>query len=207
MRRDALANRERILDTAEEYFRQAGLDAPLQGLAKAANVGAGTLYRNFASHDQIVSALYDRYVDVFDAIGAQAHAEPTGWDGIVYVLREGLAVLLRRPIAADVIRRQALIDPDYRPTGRWVRGLNILVERAIAEGAARPDLTSADIGAAPLLLGSLRNMAPEHRGWVAERMTALLLDGMRAHPHQAEPLPPVPDFFASGQTSIIRRPT
>lgn len=205
MRRDARANRERILDTAEIYFGESGLEAPLQALAKAAQVGAGTLYRNFASHDEIVSALYDRYVDAFDQIAERAAAEPTGWGGIEVVLRECVAVLLRTPVAGDVFRRQAILDSDYRPTARWVALLNTVVGQAIEEGSARADLTGADVGAAPLMVGSLRNVAPKHRPWVSQRMIALVLDGMRAHPHVADPLPPIPASFDPLKSSLVRR--
>lgn len=205
MRRDALANRERIIDTAEIYFRENGLDAPLQGLAAAAKVGAGTLYRNFASHADVVRALYERYIRYFDDLGARALALPTGWDGIELVLRDCQEYLVRKGIVSEVMRRQAVADPDYRPSERWVSPMATLVERAIAEGSVRPDLVAADVSAAAIMLGSVQPFAPDHHEWISRRMLALCLDGMRAHPHEAMPLPPIPDGFDGTRDSILKR--
>src|SRR5699024_4295910 len=113
--------------------------APLQGLAAAANVGAGTLYRNFSSHADVIRALYDRYVNHFDALAERALALPTGWDGIELVLTECMEYLVRKGIVSDVMRRQATNDPDYRPSQRWVGQLDRLVSTAIEEGSARAD--------------------------------------------------------------------
>jgi len=205
MRRDALANRERIIDTAEVYFRENGLDAPLQGLAAAAKVGAGTLYRNFASHQDVIRALYDRYIQFFDDMGARALAEPTGWDGIALVMRESQEYLVRKAIVTEVMRRQAVNDPEYRPSARWVGPMAELVERAIAEGSARADLVAADLSAAALMLGGVQPFAPAHHDWISQRMRHLCLEGMRAHPHPSTPMPPVPEGFDGTRDSIIKR--
>src|SRR5690606_12507559 len=101
----------------------------------------------------------------------------------------------------------AVNDPDYRPTDRWVGTLRTLVERAIAEGDARPDLSVADMSAAPLMLGAVHTAAPENREWLARRMRALLLDGMRAHPHDPTPLTELPADFHEKGSSIVRRST
>lgn len=205
MRRDAVANRERIIDTAEVYFRENGLDAPLQGLATAAKVGAGTLYRNFASHADVIRALYDRYIEFFDAVASRAMAEPSGWEGIELVLRESQAYLVDKVIVSEVMRRQAVNDPDYKPSARWVGPMDTLARRAIDEGSARDDLVAADLSAAALILGGVQPFSPEHHVWISQRMFVLCLEGMRAHPHPPSPLPPVPEDFDGTTDSIIKR--
>ena len=57
MRADALRNRERIIETAREVFREQGYDAPLDLIAKRAGVGAGTLYRHFATREELLDAI------------------------------------------------------------------------------------------------------------------------------------------------------
>ncbi|MET1133740.1 MAG: TetR/AcrR family transcriptional regulator [Aeromicrobium sp.] len=206
-RRDAVANRERIIDTAEVYFAEHGLDAPMHGLAAAAKVGTGTLYRNFASHDELLRAVYDRHIAIFDEIAERAHAAPTGWEGIEMVVDEATEVMIDRRIVAEVMRRLAISDPDYRPTDRWVGTLASLVERGVAEGSARPDLTVADLSAAPLMLSAIHVAAPENRDWLARRMRTLLLDGIRAHPHDPSPLAELPEDFFERGSSIVKRTT
>lgn len=194
-RRDARKNRERLLDTAESYFAEFGLNAPLQGLAAAAQVGAATLYRNFASHEELVRALFDRFVVEVDAVIEAGRAASTGWAGIESMVRGIVRIMIARPILAEVLRRQAMNDPATAASLRWVDPVTEVVERAKAEGSARPDLHAADLGVAPYVLSAMRNFAPTNREWISARMTALLLDGMRAHPHAGSVLPEVADGF------------
>ncbi|MBC9227110.1 TetR/AcrR family transcriptional regulator [Aeromicrobium senzhongii] len=205
MRRDAVANRERIIDTAEVYFAENGLDAPMHALAAAAKVGTGTLYRNFASQEHLWRALYDRHIALFDDIAERALQIESGWEALELIVDESTQVMIDRRIVAEVMRRLAISDPDYRPTNRWVGTLRTVAERAVEEGMARPDLTVADLSAAPLMLSAVQTAAPENRAWLARRMRTLLLDGMRAHPHEATPLADLPEDFYERGASIVKR--
>ena len=53
---DAQLNRERILEVAKEAFTRSGANASLDDIAKAAGVGAGTLYRHFPTRDALIEA-------------------------------------------------------------------------------------------------------------------------------------------------------
>lgn len=55
-RADVLANRETIVEAARETFANKGLEASLDGIARAAGVGAGTLYRQFPARADLVAA-------------------------------------------------------------------------------------------------------------------------------------------------------
>jgi len=58
-RADAARNRSAILDAARAAFTTTGPDASLEGIARAAGVGIGTLYRNFPSREDLVAAVYE----------------------------------------------------------------------------------------------------------------------------------------------------
>lgn len=63
LRADARQNRERIIAAAEDVFREQGNAASLEAVAKRAGVGIGTLYRRFATRDELLAAAYsDRLV-------------------------------------------------------------------------------------------------------------------------------------------------
>ena len=61
LRADARANKDRILDVAREALTTDPA-ASLNSIAKAAGVGAGTLYRHFPTRESLVLALYHKEI-------------------------------------------------------------------------------------------------------------------------------------------------
>ena len=67
LRADARANRDRILDVAREALASDPA-ASLNSIAKAAQVGAGTLYRHFPSRESLVLGVYRKEIDTLVAL-------------------------------------------------------------------------------------------------------------------------------------------
>ncbi len=63
IRADAVRNKEHILAVARDVFTSRGVDVSMNEIAKAAQVGAGTLYRNFPTRDELLAAVYRSEVD------------------------------------------------------------------------------------------------------------------------------------------------
>jgi len=63
MRADAARNRERIIEAARATFREKGYDAPLDEIARRAEVGPGTLYRHFPTREDLHDAVMQSWVD------------------------------------------------------------------------------------------------------------------------------------------------
>lgn len=57
-RADARRNREKLLVAARTAFAAADDTTPLEGIARAAGVGVGTLYRHFPTREALVEAVY-----------------------------------------------------------------------------------------------------------------------------------------------------
>src|SRR5437762_3584403 len=55
-RRDAVRNRERILDAATELVRRDGEKVAMAQIAEHAGVGVGTLYRHFPTREDLLVA-------------------------------------------------------------------------------------------------------------------------------------------------------
>jgi AcrR family transcriptional regulator len=68
MRADARRNYERLLTEARGLFEEQGPDAPLEEIARRADVGVGTLYRHFPTRQAVQEAVYrDRMQVIADA--------------------------------------------------------------------------------------------------------------------------------------------
>jgi AcrR family transcriptional regulator len=78
LRRDAEANRERILRAAGELFAARGLDASVEEIAATADVGMGTLYRRFPTKDALIAALVDDVLETMLALAESALDAPDG---------------------------------------------------------------------------------------------------------------------------------
>ncbi len=78
-RADAERNRKRIVEAAVEAFREEGFDVSVAEIARRAEVGSGTLFRNFPTKNDLVVAIVEmhmeRWLDVVSsAIEADDHA-------------------------------------------------------------------------------------------------------------------------------------
>ena len=74
MRADAQRNYDRIVEAARVVLREKGYDAPLDEIAKRAEVGAGTLYRHFPTRDALIDAVMKAWVDKVEDATAKAIA-------------------------------------------------------------------------------------------------------------------------------------
>lgn len=79
-RADGIRNRERIIAEAQRLFEAADAKVSLEAIARAAEVGIGTLYRHFPTKEALVEAVYRSELDALDAeasdlLGRQPAAE------------------------------------------------------------------------------------------------------------------------------------
>jgi AcrR family transcriptional regulator len=70
-RSDARRNRQRLLAAADAAFRSGGVNASLEGIAKAAGVAIGTLYAHFRTRDDLLAALLADRIDRLAVHGRQ----------------------------------------------------------------------------------------------------------------------------------------
>jgi AcrR family transcriptional regulator len=88
LRADALRNREAVVAAARQVFAEAGLDAPLEEIARRAGVGIGTLYRRFPSRLDLVDAILTSSVEAHVRVAEEALAMADPWEGFVHFLTE-----------------------------------------------------------------------------------------------------------------------
>lgn len=180
-RRDVARNRERLLAAAESYFGERSLEAPLQGLAKAAGLGEATLFRHFHSHEALVRALYDRLVDRIDVVVTRASEIEDPWLAVESFLRGAVEIVVDSPALPEIMQRQAVNDPTYTPGAKWIEPIRGIVDRAIAAGVMRPDARGTDLVTGAQMFWGIARIPGPAREVTAHRLLQLLLDGLRAN--------------------------
>jgi AcrR family transcriptional regulator len=190
LRRDAQQNRLRILDAARRVFAARGLDAGFDEIARAAGVGAATVYRRFPDRADLVDALFEQRIDqVVDRLEA-ADADPDPWAGLAGFLRWAMEAQ-----AHDRGLAQVLAEAGHGHEGldrgrqRIEPMASALIGRARAAGRLRADVTPLDVMVPVTLLS--RVGAPEDAD-VRDRLLTLLLDGLVTRRTEPSPLPGSP---------------
>lgn len=190
LRKDAAANRERLLAAASELFAERGLNVTLNDIAHHAGVGVGTAYRRFSNKEEVIDALFEKRLQEVADIARDALADPNGWSGLLTFLERalhmrhgdrGLDEIMNNPVLGDARVSEA--------RDRIAPLITELVEKAKRQGAVRPDLDQSDVifiqVALSAVIDSTRNLAPE----LYKRYLTIFLDGIRAHREGFTPLP------------------
>lgn len=181
VRADARQNRDRIVTAGRELILELGADAPLDQIAARAGVGNATLYRHFATREDLVRrVVLDDMSRVREEVAAALGEEPTGWSALrrfcAAVVRGRLVALL--PIAGPHLVRDAEFDA---VRADLVAALGALLDAARAEGSLRPDVGEGDL---VLTLAAVMRPLPGLPDALVEAMQArhlgLVLDGLRA---------------------------
>lgn len=185
MRADAARNAQRIVAAATEVWAELGPDAPLEEIARRAGVGVATLYRRFATKDDLVRACLEQAIDEeLEPAVARAVDDPDPWRAAATTLEAALAMVARHRSTLAAARHPEAIA--QRLQAPLVDPLWTVIARAQQEGAMRQDLEPRDVSS---LISMVRStMAPGRAGEGWRRYLALILDALR--PEAAGPLPP-----------------
>ncbi|MGZ5378584.1 MAG: TetR/AcrR family transcriptional regulator [Mycobacterium sp.] len=179
LRADAARNRARVLEVAYETFAAEGLSVPIDEIARRAGVGAGTVYRHFATKEDLFRAVLDERIRrVVDEGNALANGEKPGEALFVFlrslVLKFGATDRgLADALAGSEIDVEAVMPETEEAFLNLLRGL---LEAAQQAGTVRGDLDVHDVKA--ILVGCLaiQDASPN----AADRLTEVVLDGLRA---------------------------
>jgi AcrR family transcriptional regulator len=179
-RSDAIRNRELLLEAAAAVFSAGGPDASLEAVARRAGVGIGTLYRHFPTREALFEAVYRHEVDQLGELAEQLGRETAP----VEALRRWLHANVRL-VATKKGMLAALALAAYGPSelyaysiDRLTRAVGSLLDRAIAAGEIRADVTPEELLQA--LVGICYNMynKPDWQKTVL-RLVDIFVDGLR----------------------------
>jgi AcrR family transcriptional regulator len=148
LRADARRNRERLLEAAQTLFRERGLDVGVAEIAEAAGVGRGTLFRNFASKEDLIEAIVAKRMNEAAAYGEELLGAEDPADALFEFLGHMVGRQQLDRALFEAIDETWLCKPVIRPAHAAVFGvLERLLARAQAAGEIR-----ADVGAMDLLM-------------------------------------------------------
>jgi AcrR family transcriptional regulator len=202
---DAARNRATLVTAAGEVFRERGLEAPLDEIARRARLGNATLYRHFSSRQELIDAVFTKQMAEYAYAAEEALAQSDPWESFrSYFLRilrlqaddRGLADLLITVSADQSSEIEHLRTRAYT-------GLVQLITRAKHAGALRQDFRTQD-----LVLILMANAGVVHRTaqtcpQASERLATLLLDGLQAHAATEGPASPDEKAIRAAMTTHL----
>lgn len=192
LRADAARNRELLLAAAEAEFVERGPEASVADIARRAGVGKGTVFRHFATKEDLIVAVVQKHAGALEVIAQSLlEAEDAG------------AALLELLTAAAGQRQQGdlsflLNARDAGPQvvamrNRLYATVGLLVDRARESGAIRADVTGTDVVLLMCAPNHVVEFVPDPAPDLWQRYLAIIFDGLR--PEGAHPLPqPAPDI-------------
>ena len=187
-RADAVRNRERVLESAKAIFSAGGADASLEAVARHAGVGIGTLYRHFPTREALFEAVYRREVEQLSELADDLAGEPEPVEALRRWLRSNVEFVATKKgmVAALALAAHGMSELQAFSSARLTKAVGSLLDRAIASGEIRADISPADVFRA--LIGMC--YMNDQPGWQASvvKLLDVFVDGLRVQP-AAQPQP------------------
>ncbi|MCP3380696.1 MULTISPECIES: TetR/AcrR family transcriptional regulator [unclassified Bradyrhizobium] len=181
-RADAVRNRERVLEAAKLVFNAGGPEASLEAVAKRAGVGIGTLYRHFPTREDLFEAVYRREVEQLSELAEQLKNAKDPVDALRRWLGSTVEFVATKKgmSAALALTFQSSSELAAFSMDRLTRAVGSLLDRAVAAGQMRADISPED------LFRALIGMCYMHDqpGWQSSVLRTLdvFVDGLRVQP-------------------------
>lgn len=146
LRSDAERNRKRLLESAQALFRERGLDVGVAEIAEAAGLGRGTLFRNFASKEDLIAAIVAERMREAVARGEELLQAGDPADAVFDFLAEMVGTQQLDRALFEALDETWLSKDAIRDAHAAIVGvLERLLARAQAAGTVRTDVGAMDL--------------------------------------------------------------
>ena len=146
LRRNAAANRERILAAAEAVFGAHGALGSTEDVAERAGVGIATVFRHFPTKEALIEAALLRHFDRLNAQAAELSARADPADALRRLLATMIETGATKLTLASLVGTRDAFPPDVRAAAEELRRtMGVILERAKAAGVVQPDVTVDEV--------------------------------------------------------------
>jgi AcrR family transcriptional regulator len=177
LRRDALANQERVLAAAAVAVLRDGPQVPMATIAADADVGVGTLYRRYPTRAALLAALSHRaFLIIRDYAVEATGRDETAIASLEWYLHQVIG--RRGELVLPLHGGPAVLAPETAAVRDEVHAaLRSILERGRRDRSIRPDATTADVIVTGAMLAQPLAGVPD---WdrTARRLLGLFLDGL-----------------------------
>jgi AcrR family transcriptional regulator len=185
MRRDAQANRERILAAAANAMAREGRNVPLATIADLAGVGIGTFYRKYPDRAALLHDMEYRAYDLLIAILDRIQGRQSGAAAVEAFLLEALGIA--EQLVLPLHGAPPLLDESAVLARRRINDeVDSFLAAGRADGSIRGDVNATDV----IMCSALTTQPLQHGpNWdvTARRHIALFVAGLKAVDDDALP--------------------
>jgi AcrR family transcriptional regulator len=173
LRRDAQQNKDDILAEAVRAFTK-DENASLEGIAKAAGVGIGTLYRHYPTREALIEAAYRSEIQKLSRTAAALLEKHPADVALALFLDHFIDHMLKRRGMVEALRAMVATDRTHlnESLAAVAAAVAPIIEAGKRGGLLRDDVTVEDFIS---IKGAIASARPEK----ARRLAALLIDGLR----------------------------
>ncbi|MGC9382611.1 TetR/AcrR family transcriptional regulator [Streptomyces sp. MH13] len=178
VRRDARRNRDKLIAVAKAAFAHTEGPVSLEGIARQAGVGIGTLYRHFPTREDLVEAVY---ASELDAVTASAPAlldrHPADVALRAWIGRYAAFIATKRGMMDTLLTAFASGRIAAPSRERVTTTIAAILERGAAAGTLRADVNPDDV--ATLLIGVFPAIIEGASQERTDRLLDLIVDVVR----------------------------
>jgi AcrR family transcriptional regulator len=173
---EARRNDQNILEAALDVFTE-DLRAPMSAVAKRAGVGQASLYRRYPSKEALLASVCERgMTQMHEAALAALESSGDPWDAFSGFLRGYLES--GTPRLAGLLGSFAPEADLFELARETNEAIQALVERTVAAGRLRKDVTGADLSLIVTQISTLDAKDEERAAALRDRYLTLVLQGL-----------------------------
>jgi len=175
-RADARRNYDKVIAAARDAFTESGAETSLEEIARRAEVGIGTLYRNFPNRQALLEAVYVGEVEGICATAAEMDGMDP-WEGLAAWLRRFVTYMAtKQALATELLNYTDFKQPLFQECRAALYGAGgPLLQRAQEAGEVRDD---TDLSEIIQLVGGVAKIQVSDPAQV-EHLLQIVLDGLR----------------------------